>query len=142
MPSSTESNALSQGLTDFALKGTTFTRPANGLWVALFTTTPALDGTGGVEVSTSGTGYGRVNIADNAWTGPSGSNIEYSNTNDLTFGLPTANWGTIVSSGLYTAQTGGTLWYISSGTAPKTVNAGDGAPKILAGSYKISRAVC
>ena len=142
MPSSSSSNQYTQYLTEYLLRGTTFTRPTNGIWVALYTTVPQLDGTGGVEVSTAGTGYQRVQIPDAGWTGPSGTNLQYSNTNVLTFSVPTGNWGTIVGSGLMDAQTGGNLIYICYSTTPKTISLGDGAAQIPANSIIVQRATC
>lgn len=132
MPSATTSDYLYQNNMDFLLSGTTWSALAN-IYIALFTTVPSLDGTGGTEVSTSGTGYARVAVAQGGWTGPSGANLEYSNTADVQFGAPTANWGTIIGSGLYDSDTGGSnnLLYVAYLTTPKTVNNGDGAPKIL-----------
>jgi hypothetical protein len=142
MPSATTSNYLYNKQMNYLLKNTSWTPPSS-LWVALFTTVPSLDGTGGVEVSTSGTNYGRIEIqAANGWQGPSGSNQEYSNISDLTFQVPTANWGTIQGAGLYDAQTGGNLMYVAYLTTAKVVNNGDGAPKILAGQLRITRATC
>jgi len=142
MPSATTSNFLHDAQMNYLLKNTAWTAPSS-LWVALFTTVPALDGTGGVEVSTSGTNYGRIQIlASNGWQGPSGANREYSNISDLTFNVPTANWGTIQGAGLYDAQTSGNMYYVAYLTTPKTVNNGDGAPKILAGQLRITRATC
>jgi hypothetical protein len=127
---------------DYLLKGTSWTAPTS-LWVALFTTVPALDDTGGVEVSTSGTNYGRVEISNSGgWSGPSGANREYSNASDVTYLVPTANWGTINGAGLYDASTAGNLFYVAYLTTPKTVNNGDGAPKVLAGQLRITRATC
>lgn len=142
MPSATTSNFLHDAQMKYLLKNTAWTAPAS-LYIALFTTVPALDGTGGAEVSTSGTNYSRIQISSGvSWNGPSGTNREYSNANDLLFSVPSANWGTIVGAGLYDASTSGNLFYIAYLTTPKTVNNGDGAPKILAGQLRISRAVC
>lgn len=98
----------------------------------------------GVEVSTSGTNYGRVQILNsNGWVGPAaGANREFSNASDLLFNVPSANWGTISGAVLFDAQTGGNLYYIAYLTTPKSVNAGDGAPKVLAGQLRIGRATC
>jgi hypothetical protein len=127
---------------DLLLKNVSYTPPSS-LWVALFTTVPALAGTGGTEVSTSSTNYGRVEIlAASGWTGPSGTNKEYSNIADIAYLVPTANWGTLTGAGLYDASTGGNLCYVATLTTPKTVNNGDGAPRILAGQLRISRAIC
>ena len=142
MPSSTMTNLGSQKLMDYLLKGTTFTRPTN-FYLALFTTTPALDSTGGVEVSVSGTGYSRL-VIDSAtgWSAVTGVNMTYTNTAELTFGLPTANWGTIVSAGLFSAQTAGDLWLISNLSSAKTINSGDGSAKIPIGQISVSRSIC
>ncbi|ASS33928.1 head protein [Acidovorax phage ACP17] len=142
MASSTASNYIHNALMGHVLKAAPYTAPTS-LWVALFTTVPALTGTGGVEVSTSGTNYGRVQIvANSGWAGPSGTNQEYTNAADLSFLVPTANWGTITGAGLYDASTGGNLTWIAVLTTPKVVNNGDGAPRILASQLRISRAVC
>lgn len=142
MASSTATNFGHNAWLGQLLKNTAYTPPTS-LWVALFTTVPALTGSGGVEVTTSGTNYGRVQIlANTGWAGPSGTNQEYTNAADLSFLVPTANWGTIVGAGLYDASTGGNLYYVATLTTPKVVNNGDGAPRILASQFRISRAVC
>lgn len=142
MASSTQSNYLAQKEMNFLLKGEPWTPPATA-YIALFTTVPQLDGTGGVEVSTTGTGYSRVAITQsNGWSGPSGTNQEYTNTADIVYNVPTGNWGTIVGVGIYDASTGGNLLFTGHLNTSKSVTSGDGAPKILAGQYRISRAVC
>lgn len=145
MASSTLSNWASQQLMDFLLKGVAApTLPAT-LYLALFTTTPALGGTGGTEVSTSGTGYARVALqrATSTWTGPTGGTDQlYTNTSELIFPVPTANWGNIVSVGIYDAQTAGNLVFISTITTSKPISLGDGSARILAGQLRILRAIC
>lgn len=143
MASSSASNYLHQKWLDHLLKNTVYTAPTS-LWVALFTTAPALNGSGGVEVSTSGTAYGRVEITStgSSWTGPSGANQEYSNIADIIFNVPTANWGTLTAIGIYDASSAGNLMYVAPLTTPKTVSNGDGAPRFLAGEIRIGRAVC
>lgn len=143
MPSSTSTNYQFNQLMGYFLEGTAYTPPTS-LWLALFTTVPSLAGTGGVEVSTSGTAYGRKQIVSTgtSWNGPSGTNQEWSNAADITFNVPTGNWGTITGAGLYDAETGGNLLYIATLATAKTVNNGDGAPRVLAGQLKISRATC
>jgi hypothetical protein len=143
MASSTTANYLHNKQMKHLLQGVVFTPPTE-LWIGLFTTVPQLDGSGGVEVSTSGTAYGRVKLASTTagWTGASGTNQEYSNAADLVFQVPTANWGTIQGLAVYDAQTGGNLMFTAYLTTAKSVSAGDGAPKILAGQLKVQRAVC
>lgn len=143
MPASTATNYQHNKFMTFFLEGAAYTPPTS-LWLALFTTTPNLQAAGGVEVSTSGTGYARQQILsnDSSWSGPSGSNQEYANAADITFAVPTGNWGTIQGAGLFDAETGGNLCYVATLQTPKTVNNGDGAPRVLAGQLKISRATC
>lgn len=142
MPSATSSNYLHQKQMDYLLKGTAWTPPASGsIWVALFTTAPDLNDENGVEVSTTNTSYARMEVG--TWNGPSAdTTMIYSNAADITFPTPSGNWGTISAAGLYDAEVGGNLLYVANLTSSKTVNNGDGAPKILAGQLKISRAIC
>ena len=144
MASSTTSNYLHTNILNHVLTGAAFT-PASTLYLALFTTAPALDGTGGTEVSFTGTNYARVAISSvsGSWTSPSGTNLTYTNVNELDFPVPGSTaWGTITYSGLYDAATGGNLyWLCAIGTA-KPVNPGDGAPRVLAGQLSISRSSC
>ena len=67
--------------------------------VALFTTAPDDDGTGGVEVS--GGGYARV--SHSAWT--SAANGLKSNSGEIDFGDPTADWGTVVAIAVFSGAT-------------------------------------
>lgn len=144
MPSSTLSYQSSQNYIDFLLKGVAMPALPASLWLCLFTTTPSLNGTGGVEVSTSGTGYARVELPRIAgtWTGPTGTNQEYNNTSELIFPVPTGNWGTIVSLGIYDAAANGNLIFVSTIASAKSVSLGDGSPRITASSMKILRAIC
>jgi hypothetical protein len=116
----------------------------NNMYLAYFTTLPGLDGTGGVEVSTVGTNYSRVLIAAGVFTGPTGAQLTYSNASDVTFGVPSASWGTLVGTALYDSDIGGTnnmLMRVSL-NQPAVVIAGSLAPKFTAGSLLIRRAVC
>lgn len=146
MASSTLSNWASKQIMDFVLQGAAApTLPAN-LYLALFTTTPTLGNTGGVEVSTTGgTGYARVPLlrADATWNDFSGGNDQlYTNAQELVFPIPTANWGTIVSLGIFDASTAGNLLFISTITTSKPIQVGDGAARVLAGQLRILRASC
>lgn len=151
MPASTSSNFQHKQFLDALLKSQPL-KQYTQLWVALMTTVPGADGQGGTEVlsqvSGAASGYARVAIAcDGAsWTGPgSDANRTYSNTNDIVFGVPTANWGTIRGACLYGHQTNSTaddLIYFANLTTNKTVSNGDGAPRILANQLQISRASC
>ena len=146
MASATTSNYLFQKQMDFLLKGTAYQAPTT-LYLALFTNgSPSLDGTGGTEVAiNASTNYARVPIAQgsSAWSAPSGVNLEYSNLQEIVFNVPgTASWGTITSVGLYDSPTGGNLMWVGNIGTSKSVSSGDGAPRVLIGQLKISRAVC
>lgn len=143
MASATTGNYWYTAYMNLLLSNTTFTPPSS-IYVALMTTVPNLDGTGGVEVSNSGTGYARRPITAGRWTGPSGTNLTYTNSDDVSFATPTANWGTIVGACLYDSAIGGSsnLLYVATFTTPRVVSNGDGAPKILAGQISITRATC
>lgn len=114
--------------------GTTFARPA-GLFVALFTAAPT-DAGGGTEVT--GGAYARVDTTGN-WTISSvGGVSKATNTADIIFPAPTAAWGQVVAVGIFDAATAGNLLFHAPLTTPKTVNAGDPAPKFLANSLTIT----
>ena len=144
MPSSTLSNTTSAAFMDYLLKGVALSALPSSLWLALFTTTPNTNGTGGVEVTTSGTGYARVELSRvvGTWTGPTGTAQEYNNTNELVFPVPTGNWGTIVSLGIFDAASNGNLIFISTIATAKSITLGDGSPRIQGGQLKVLRASC
>lgn len=149
MPSATTSDALHDAFMNYLLKGSPWSiLPAvdAAYYIALYTTMPNSAGSGGVEVSTSGTNYARKDILRQAaaWTGPAVTGTrEISNAVDVLFLAPTANWGTIVGASLISTASGaGTIYYTSTLQTAKTVNNGDGAPKILAGQFRIARATC
>jgi hypothetical protein len=134
---SSASNYLEEQIGTHLLRTGSWTKPA-ALYVALFTTLPAEDGTGGVEVS--GTGYARVqhDAADANWTAPTGGNGLYSNNGAVQFGSPTANWGSIVGFGLYDASVAGNYLLGALFASPVTVNDGDPAPAFATGQLTIT----
>lgn len=137
------SDALENSLIDHCLRGISFAAPT-ALWVSLLTAAPS-DSGGGTEVA--GGGYARVSYpptatnwanTQNSGTGASsGSSGTTSNTSAITFAAPTANWGTITHFGLYSAASGGTLYWWGPLTASKTVNNGDAAPSFQPGALSI-----
>lgn len=105
------------------------------MYVALFTTRPNEDGTGGTEVS--GGGYARQATASTDWsTATAADPSEISNANPIDFGTTTASWGTVTSVGLYDAATGGNLLFAADLSSSKAVGNGD-AVQIPAGELKI-----
>lgn len=105
------------------LKGTAFATAPTTVYVALFTTAPADDGTGGTEVS--GGSYARASITTSTgWSAISGTSPrQISNGGTITFATPTANWGTIVAIGIYDASTAGNLLYWNTITS-QVINSG------------------
>lgn len=146
MASATTSNYLQQAVLNNILRAEPWTAPTT-IYVALFTNgAPSLNGTGGTEVAENAqTNYTRVAIpaGPTSWSTASGVNQEYSNLIEIVYNVPGSQaWGTITSCGLYDAQTGGNLLWVGTIGTAKPVSPGDGAPRILAGQLKISRATC
>jgi hypothetical protein len=95
--------------------------------VALFTTTPAADGTGGVEVvGPTPSNYSRITYGanDSNWSDPDGYGYT-TNSNTITFNDPEDDWGTITAVALMTASTGGNVFAFYELPNAKTVNNGD-----------------
>src|SRR6266542_2862435 len=119
----------------------TFAKPA-ALWVALHTADPTDAGTG-AEVSTSGTGYGRVqrNPADANWTAAAATDGKTANAAVVTFGTPSGSWGTVTHMGIWDAETGGNL--IASGplALAKTIGGTDPAPSFAIGALSVTFAL-
>lgn len=116
-----------------------FTKPAT-LYMSLFTVTPS-DAGGGTEVT--GGSYARAQCGTGApldanWTAASATDGITTNAVDITFPVPTANWGTVVAFGIHDALTTGNLLVWGPLTTSKTINNGDPAPKFLAGALSIT----
>lgn len=110
--------------------GEAYTAPAN-VFIALFTdsNTAAQRDAGTVtEVSTSGTGYGRVSVANTtaqwAHVTAAATNTK-TNANAINFNAATTSWGTITAFGIYDATTAGNLLFWGDLSASKLVGAGD-----------------
>lgn len=120
--------------------------PTN-LYLALFTSGPT-DASGGTEVSTAGTGYGRVAVASTLanWAATqaigtidvsTGSSGTTSNNIAITFGAPVLAWGTVSHFGIMDASAAGNVIFWGALTVAKTVNQGDAAPSFAAGSLTL-----
>lgn len=94
------------------------------LYIGLFTSMPASDGTGGTEVA--GGSYARSAITNNATNFPAASAGEKSNANPINFATPTANWGTVVGIGIFAGSSGGTPKHFGELVESRTINNGDG----------------
>lgn len=126
------SNYLEKKLVDHVFADVPYTAPAT-VYVALFNTLPAGDGSGGIEVS--GGAYARQPISFAGGTG--GSPTSTTNGALVQFPTATSDWGTINGAGIYDAATGGNLLEMGPLTMPKTVSSGD-AFSFPANTYTIS----
>lgn len=94
------------------------------VYVALFTTVP-YGGivANGVEVDSSGTGYARVSVANDASHWPNASSGAKSNGQIILFPEALGDWGTVQGFGLFTAATSGTMitWGYLNNSKPITV---------------------
>ena len=88
------------------------------VYVALFITMPAEDGSGAVEPS--GGAYARTAVTFNA---PVGGTM--ANAADVIFAQATASWGLVLGFGLYDSSVGGNLLYFNTLTNSKQIDAGD-----------------
>ena len=127
------SDYLESAMGDHILRVSTFSKPSI-IYAALFTVTPS-DDNSGTEVS--GGSYTRIEVPqlNSSWNLSDGV---YTNNNDITFPSATANWGTVVSFGLYDASTGGNLLIWGDLTTNKAINTGDTNPKFNAGTLTIT----
>ena len=109
------SNYLENKLLEAVVKNTTYTSPAT-VYLALYSTAPT-DSTGGTELS--GSGYSRQAI-----TFASASNGSIASNVSVTFGAASANWSTIVATGVVDASSGGNILFYKT-TPGRNVKSGD-----------------
>lgn len=140
---SAATNFAENKIADGLFRTTTLARPAT--WhIALFTAAPNDTG-GGTEVT--GGSYARVGLtpSDTNWFGThgttsgasSGTGGVISNAVLVQFATPTADWGTIVSAGLFDASTGGNLWFQGALLTPRLVQDIDPAGPVFASGQLI-----
>lgn len=125
---------LEDELLDHVFGAAAYTAPAT-LHIALFTTAPADDGTGGTEVS--GNAYARVAVTNNATNFPASSGGAKSNGTVIQFATATGSWGTVLAFGVYDAASGGNLLSVGTLGTSKAVGNGD-APKFPIGDLVIT----
>ena len=107
---------------------------AGTCYLALSTTTPAVDGTGVTEPSSSAN-YERILIGDSGQSltqlmgvpaaNPAGTEVTVSNTETIKSNRASASWGTITHLCIYSAKTGGNLIAFEALTSPVTVASGE-----------------
>lgn len=133
------SDYLELKIADHLCRTATFAKPA-ALYISLYTSDPADDDSGS-EVSTTDTGYARVQVVqlDANWNAH-GVSGPMDNIGPITFPTPTGatNWGLCTHFGVHDASTGGNLLMHGSLTASKNVNQGDPAPYFPAGDLDIT----
>lgn len=146
----------------FILRGKAWT-PTPNVKIALYTTTPGPEAANpGVEViENDNTKYKRVTLPANeaTWSAAAAGSMEISNLVEIVFPVPgTQSWGTITGCGILASEytSGGSaagdpgnssdkvdvLMWVGRIATPKAVQSGDGAPRILIGQLKITRANC
>jgi hypothetical protein len=107
--------------------GATAFSPAATHFIALFTSPPNDNGTGGTEVSAGG--YARLSFANNSATWAAATSVgglgTKTNAAAFTWAPATTAWGTVVAAAIFTAATGGTM--IASGTISPAMVIGVGA---------------
>jgi hypothetical protein len=99
------SDYLEEKLIKHMLKGISYISPTWAVYFALYTSNPGERGIDGTEVNTSNTGYNRMNasftVADGVAT----------LSDDISFPIATASWGTITHFALRDDYTGGNLLF-------------------------------
>ena len=115
------SNYLENALANQVLGGAAAPSIAN-TYIALFTAGPS-DSGGGTEVS--GTGYARVNLANNTTNWPTTSNGLKKNGIAIVFPAAGASWGTVTHFGIFDASTSGNLLFHGALGTAKAIETGD-----------------
>lgn len=104
------------------------------LYLALSTADPGEDGTGIAEPS--GGGYARAQILTTDWAAASGG--AKSTDEDIAFGAPSGNWGTITHIALFDAVSGGNMLLHAELAYSKEILSGASAPTFAAGDLTVS----
>jgi hypothetical protein len=139
------SDFLENKLIDFLLRGQALgingatAAAGTGPSIVYYGLLTAAGGDAGGFTEVTGAGYARVPVASTLanWAGTqgaasvaasSGTGGTTSNNTAVTFGAPTANWGSVAAVALFDSLTGGNELIYFSLTTPKTINSGDAAP--------------
>lgn len=126
-----------EGLIARFFLSTALTKPA-AHYLALFSTLPAEDGSGGVELSGNGYARQRYGPGDANWSAPVNGNGLLTNLLAVVYPTPTANWPTIVGFGIYDALSGGNPLILAPLETPLQVNLGDPAPAFAPGDLTLT----
>jgi hypothetical protein len=93
------------------------------LYIALYTSAPSADGTGGTEVT--GGSYARAAVTNNSTNWPAAALGSKANGTAINFATASAGWGSAVAAGVMAASSGGTPYYFGNLTTARTINNGD-----------------
>jgi hypothetical protein len=100
------STTASNNLLDKEFGATNYTPPAT-LYIALYSSAPANDGSGGTELS--GDAYARVAVTNNTTNWPNASAKVKSNGTAITFPQATADWVEAEAVVIFDASSGGNV---------------------------------
>jgi hypothetical protein len=112
-------DTLETSILNHFLNKATWSAPAS-LYMGCYTTVPNDAGVGGIEVS--GGSYARQLINGSMATGVNGVST---NTLAVPFPQASANWGTILGLGFWSASTAGTLYAFTLLDVARTIGSGD-----------------
>ncbi len=138
-------NYWANALLNFLLNAAPYTPPAT-LYIGIFSTLPAKDGSGGTEVADpagNAVGYARASVATTAASFPATSTESCSNAVTIAFPTPGGiGWGTVTPPtggiAIFDAAVGGNLMY--AGPLTSTVTFTSGVPvQFLLGTLSISQ---
>lgn len=117
--------------------GDTPATPPATWYIALFTTAPAADGTGGVEAAFSG--YARQASSNDLTEWPAAAAGVKANGSVIDYGVAGSGPTAIVAFGFYDDPTAGDLWFVvpATGSPISIPNAGDAS--FAVGSIVIDR---
>lgn len=102
------------------------------VFMALFTANPTAEGLVVSEVV--GSGYGRVNITAKMSAFADGAS---SNTDEIDFGSPAADWGLITHIGIMPASSGGVMRYYEELPTPRNAPSGSRNVKFTIGTMTV-----
>lgn len=133
------SDYLEGKIIDHIFRTASFTPPAT-LYFSLHTGATT-DAGGGTEVSAGG--YARIGVTANTsnFAAPISGDGHTENSGAITFGTPSANWGTVTHFAIWDAASAGNMLAHGALTASKTVNNGDPGPEFAAGTFDITFAM-
>jgi hypothetical protein len=125
---------LRKKLGDHTIGKASFTSPA-AVFLGLFKASPTDSGALTDEVT--GGSYARVSITASLSVFDAVSGVA-SSTADITFAVPTADWGTITHVGIIDASTAGNVLLYEAIPSPRFVASGGRAVKFTTGQLNIS----